>query len=245
MEKVTVTIITLNEEKNIERCLQSLRFADEIVVVDAFSSDGTLEICRKYTDKVFQEEWRGYGAQKNLCAAKAENRWILNIDADEVVSPACADEIREKLAAGDSHSVYCFPRKNYFGSRWVRFGGWFPDRISRLYDRERVSFSESRVHERLVPDVGRGNMNEAIEHYSFSGMEDYIARQNKYSTLFAEEKRQTGWQAGWSHLVLRPPFAFFKNYVLRQGFREGALGFFLALSSAFYTYLKYAKTREP
>lgn len=244
MEKISITIITRNEETNIERCLQSLQWADEIVVLDTFSSDRTVEICRKFTSKVFQEKWHGYGRQKNICASRTSHRWVLNIDADEVVSPECAEAIQNELQNGPSHFVYRFPRKNFFGNRWVRFGGWYPDKISRLYDKTRVSFKESQVHEKLHPDDNSGVIQEPLLHYSYKGFEDYIDRQNRYSTLYAEEKAQSGWQANWTHLYLRPLMVFFKNFLARQGFREGFLGMFLALSTAFYTYLKYAKTRK-
>ncbi len=244
MEKISVTVITLNEEKNIERCLESLQWADEIVVLDSFSSDRTVEICRQYTEKVFQEKWQGFGKQKNLCASMASQKWVLNIDADEVVSPECARAIREELKNGPGHPLYRFPRKNFFNNRWVRYGGWYPDRISRFYDKTKVSFKESRVHEKLAPEEDCGFIGEPLLHYTYDGLADYMDRLNRYSTLFAEEKAQSGWTAGWTHLYLRPPLTFFKNFVVRQGFREGFLGMFLALSSAFYTYLKYAKTRK-
>lgn len=244
MEKISVTIITLNEEQNIKRCLQSLQWADEIVVLDTFSLDRTVEICKKFTDKVFQEKWHGYGQQKNLCASRTSYRWVLNIDADEVVSPECGEAIQRILKEGPNHPVYQFPRKNFFGHRWVRFGGWYPDNISRLYDKTRVSFKESQVHEKLDPDGDSGVIQKPLLHYSYQGFEDYIDRQNRYSTLYAEEKARAGWKANWTHLYLRPPLVFFKNFIVRQGFREGFLGMFLALSAAFYTYLKYAKTRK-
>ncbi len=244
MEKISVTVITLNEGKNIERCLKSLQWANEIVVLDSFSSDRTVEICRKYTEKVFQEKWQGYGRQKNLCADRTSHNWVLNIDADEVVSPECAKAIQVELKNGPGHPLYQFPRKNFFGDRWVRFGGWYPDKISRLYDKTKISFKESKVHEKLTPDNDSGLIGEPLLHYSYEGLTDYMDRLNRYSTLFAEEKGQSGWTAGCSHLYLRPPLTFFKNFIVRQGFRDGFLGMFLALSAAFYTYLKYAKTRK-
>jgi len=244
MEKISVTVITLNEEEKIERCLKNLQWADEIVIMDSFSSDRTVEICRKYTEKVFQEKWRGYGKQKNLCASRTSHRWVLNIDADEVVSPECARAIQRELKSEPRHPLYQFPRKNFFGNRWVRFGGWYPDKISRLYDKTKVSFKEARVHEKLFPDDDSGLIDGPLLHYSYDGLADYMDRLNRYSTLFAEEKGQFGWTASWTHLYLRPPLAFFKNFIVRQGFREGFLGMFLALSAAFYTYLKYAKTRK-
>ncbi len=244
MNKITVTIITKNEEKNIERCLKSILWADEIVVVDTFSIDRTVSICREFTDKVFQESWLGYGVQKNLCASKASNRWILNVDADEVISTECAVEIKKLLSGQPELPLYRFPRKNFIADRWVRYAGWYPDLISRLYDREKVSFSESLVHERLMPDEKGGLIDQPILHYSFDGIEDYVERQNRYSSLYAEEKKRLNWEANWTHLYLRPVWAFFKTYFFRQGFREGFLGIFLALAVMSYTYLKYAKTRS-
>lgn len=244
MQKISITIITHNEEKNIERCLDSLKWADEIVVVDSFSDDRTVEICRRYTDRVYQEKWSNFGRQKNLCAAKASHRWVLNLDADEAVSPECASEIRRELEVGPSCPVYSLPRKNYFGRRWVRHAGWYPDRIARFYDKTRVSFTEPFVHEKLSPADEMGEFHHPLLHYSYAGMEDYIARQNRYSTLVAREKAEQGRVATCADLCLRPLWAFMKSYVFQQGFREGFLGLFLAVATAFYTFLKYAKTRS-
>jgi len=244
MEKVSITVITYNEEKSIERCLNSLTWADEIVVLDSFSTDQTVTLCRKYTPHVYQEPWQGYGKQKNLCAARASHRWVLNVDADEVVSPECAGEIRRELEKGPDFPLYSFPRKNFFGGRWVRYGGWYPDRISRLYDKTRVSFSEPPVHEKLVPDTRMGRLQGPLLHYSYQGMDDYIARQNHYSTLYSRNLLQSGRRVTWADLYVRPPAAFLKIYLVKQGFREGFLGVFLAFSAAFYTFLKYAKARS-
>ena len=242
MEKISVTIITKNEEKNIGRCLKSLQWVDEIIVVDTNSDDKTVEICKQYTDHVFNENWHGYGKQKNICAAKAQNRWILNIDSDEVVTPELAEEIQKIQKEGPKYPVYHLPRKNYFGDRWVRFGGWYPDRILRLYDKEKVSFSETQVHERLTPDENSGSFKCPLTHYSYRDHEDYIQRQDRYSTLYAQEKIVNGFRANWTHLYLRPSFSFFKNFIINQGFRDGYLGLFLAKNAANYTYQKYAKT---
>ena len=244
MEKLSVTIITKNEEKNIARCLESVKWADEIIVLDTSSTDRTVEICRQFTDQVFCVDWHGYGKQKNLCAGRTSNNWVLNIDSDEEISSEGAEEIQAVLRGDSKYTVYQFPRKNFFAQRWVSYGGWYPDQTSRLYDKTQVSFTESQVHEKLVPNENVGSLKNAILHYSYSGMGDYIDRQNHYSTLYASEKIGRGFRPGWSHLILRPPLAFFKNYIVRQGFRDGFLGFFLAISFAFYTFLKYAKTKS-
>jgi glycosyltransferase involved in cell wall biosynthesis len=244
MKKLSVAIITKNEEKNIERCLESVKWADEIIVLDNHSTDRTVEICRKFTDHVFCVDWHGYGKQKNMCADRASHEWVLNIDSDEEISSEGAEEIREVLRGEPKHPVYDFPRKNFFAQRWVRYGGWYPDRISRLYDKTQVRFLDTQVHEKLVPDENVGGLSHPILHYSFTGMEDYIERQNRYSTLYAQEKLSSGFKVTWSHLVLRPPAAFLKNYFIFQGFRDGFLGLFLASAFAFYTFLKYAKTKN-
>lgn len=244
MEKLSVTIITRNEEKNIARCLESVKWADEIIILDTHSTDRTVEICRQFTDKVFSVDWNGYGKQKNLCADRASNNWILNIDADEEIIAEGAKEIQSVLCSESKHPLYKIPRKNYFAQRWVRYGGWYPDRTARLYDKTQVSFTESQVHEKLVPEDNLGDLQTPIRHYSFSDMEDYVQRQNRYSTLYAREKVGQGFRAGWLHVVLRPPAAFIKKYFFQMGFRDGFLGLFLALAFAFYTFLKYAKTRS-
>lgn len=244
VEKISVTIITLNEERNIERCLESVKWADEIVVLDGYSQDRTVEVCRRFTDRIYRESWNGFGKQKNLCASKASHRWILNIDADEVVSPDCAEAIRRELDKGPAHAVYRFPRKNFFGNRWVRHGGWYPDRIARFYDKTRVAFTETLVHEKLSPETDAGVFDHPLEHYSYRDISDYVSRQNRYSTLAAQEMVQKGKTATCLDLCLRPPLAFMKFYFLQQGFREGFLGFSLAVCAGFYTFLKYAKTRS-
>ncbi len=247
MEKLSVTIITRNEEENIARCLESVKWADEIIVLDSHSTDRTVEICRQFTDQVFCVDWHGFGKQKNLCADRANHDWILNIDADEEISPEGAEEIKavlQRQGEPDECYLYDFPRKNFFAQRWVRYGGWYPDRIFRLYDKRRVSFTESQVHEKLTPDESSGSLHHSILHYSFSGMADYVDRQNRYSTLYAQEKTRAGFRAGWSHLILRPPASFIKNYFVRQGFRDGFLWLFIAIAIAFYTFLKYAKTKN-
>ncbi len=243
-EKISVIIIAYNEEKNIQRCLESVKWADEIVVVDGFSDDRTEEICREYTERVFQAKWNGFGKQKNLCAEKSSYKWVLNIDSDEVVSPELADEVRNLLSKEPKFPLYKVPRKNYFGSRWVRHGGWYPDHIARLYDKTQIAFSENLVHEGLTPGDRHGFLKSPLEHYSFRDMADYVERQNRYSSLSAEQNSSNGKEASWIDLVAKPPLAFIKTYFLKQGFREGFLGFFLAISASYYTFLKYAKTRK-
>jgi glycosyltransferase involved in cell wall biosynthesis len=244
MTKLSVTIITYNEEKNIRECLDSVRWADEIVVLDSHSTDRTEGICKEYTDKIFQNEWLGYGRQKNLCAERAENDWIFNVDADEVVTPELKAELMEFLSSSPPFSAYLMPRRNYFGDRWIRYGGWYPDYIVRVYNKRKARFNHSDVHESVQVSDRPGILRGTIKHYTYNNLRDYISRQNRYSSLSAEDMAREGRGVYWYDLSLRPIFAFIKIYVLRMGFREGGLGFILSIGHSFYTFLKYAKLWE-
>lgn len=244
MEKLSATVITYNEEPRIARCLESLRWADEIVVVDSGSTDGTVEVCRGYTDCIFRRPWDGYGAQKNFSSARASHDWVLNLDADEEVSPALREEIRSTLRGGPRCGGYRMPRRNYFGGRWIRRCGWYPDYTLRLFDRRRARFRERLVHEAVSTAAPVGTLRGVIEHYTYDGMSDYIDRLNRYSSLAAEELVREGRPLGVHRLYLDPLGAFLKTYVLRRGFLEGELGLSIALGSAYYAFAKYFKARR-
>ncbi|HHL39515.1 MAG TPA: glycosyltransferase family 2 protein [Deltaproteobacteria bacterium] len=246
MEGLSVTIITLNEEEDIGACLDSVAWADEVIVSDSGSTDRTVEICRERGARVWRDRWLGYGAQKNLCQSRASHRWILNVDADERVTP----ELREEIAAvlrGDRGGFdgYYIPRRNYFGRRWVRRCGWYPDHTLRLYRKDRGAYAEENApHESVVVEGRAGYLDGALEHYSYSDVSDYIRRLDRYSTAAARDLHGRGRRAGLVDLALRPPLAFLKSYVLRLGFLEGALGLTLARLAAAYTHAKYAKLLE-
>lgn len=240
---ISVTIITLNEESNIGACLESLEFADEIVVVDSGSSDRTAEICRAHSRVSFhQHDWLGFGRQKNLAARLASNDWIFNIDADERVSP----RLKESIARVDPAAASCYrvARENYFGARWIRRCGWYPDYNKRLYDRRECSFSERSVHESLVCPGRPGLLQGNLVHKTYSGVSDYLKRMDRYSTLAAEELVKAGKRPGVAQLLLKPFFTFFKMYLLKLGFREGYTGFLLSMLYSHYTFYKYGKAIE-
>jgi len=243
MEKLSATVIAYNEGPRIARCLESLTWADEIVVVDALSQDDTVEVCRRYTDRIFCQPWQGYGCQKNYSCERASHHWILNLDADEVVSPELKTEIQRTL--GDpSHSIYRMPRRNYFAGRWIRRCGWYPDYTIRLFDRRRARFNERLVHESVSASGPIGTLQGAIEHFTYESLADYIDRLNRYSTLAAEEMVREGKPARQYRLYLDPLGAFLKTYLLRWGFLEGELGLSIALGTAYYTFAKYFKARR-
>lgn len=241
--KLTATIITRDEEKNIGDCLASLNFADEIIVIDSGSTDNTEEICRTHPKvRFFYQEWQGYGKQKNIAASKAKYDWILNLDADERVST----QLRSSIEAADrsSFSVARFARQNYFGNRWIRYCGWYPDYTFRLYDRQRCRFSERLVHESLEHDGRFVTLSGNLLHYTYADIADYLRRMDTYSTLSARELYNTDRTAGTGALLFRPCATFVKMYLLRKGFLEGFTGLVLSLLYAQYTFCKYAKLAE-
>jgi (heptosyl)LPS beta-1,4-glucosyltransferase len=241
--KITATIITRNEESFIGECLASLDFADEIVVVDSGSTDRTAEICRAHARVRFhQNAWPGYGVQKNLAASLAANDWIFNIDADERVSPG----LRESLSRVDPAGAPCYKvaRENYFGGRWIRRCGWYPDFNKRLYDRRECAFSEKVVHESLECRGKIGTLQGNLVHKTYTGVSDYLKRMELYSGLAAQELVKAGKRPGLLHLVFKPFFTFCKMYFLKLGFLEGYTGFLLSMLYSHYTFYKYGKAIE-
>jgi len=240
---ISATIITLNEEKNIGDCLASLDFVDEIIVLDSGSSDQTEELCRAYPKvRFYHQEWLGYGRQKNRAAELARHDLILNIDADERVSP----QLRHSIEQFDNRSSTAarMARENYFGRRWIRYCGWYPDYSIRLYDRRTSSFSERAVHESLQAAGTVATLAGNLVHYTYDGVGDYLERMDRYSTLAAEEYHRAGKTAGLLQMLLKPFATFIKMYLLRRGFLDGRAGLVLSLLYAVYTFCKYAKLSE-
>jgi glycosyltransferase involved in cell wall biosynthesis len=243
MNTISATIITLNEERNISECLASLDFVDEIVVVDSGSSDSTENLCRANPKVRFiSHSWEGYGRQKNFAAGQAANDWILNVDADERVS----SELRSSIttAAPDTASAFRMSRENYFGKRWIKNCGWYPDYTTRLYDRRKSAFSERTVHESLVCPEQAATLDGNLRHYTYDGIEDYLRRMVRYSRLAAEQLVNEGGRPRLSTLIVKPLATFVRMYFLRQGFREGEAGLTLSLLYAIYTFCKYSFARE-
>ncbi|MBI5644197.1 MAG: glycosyltransferase family 2 protein [Deltaproteobacteria bacterium] len=243
MEKISVTIIALNEERNIRDCLESVKWADEILVSDSGSTDRTAEICREYGANVTTEEWLGFGRQKNLCGDRARNRWILNIDADERVTPELKEEIERAVKSGDKAGYYV-PRRNYFGDKWVRRCGWYPDFTLRLYRKDSGRFIDRYVHESVAVNGPRGYLKNPLIHRTYKDVSDYLTRMQRYSTLAAEEMLNQGKNAGFIDILFRPVYTFLKMYILKRGFLDGSTGVILSTLYASYTLAKYAKLWE-
>ncbi|MBI1913003.1 MAG: glycosyltransferase family 2 protein [Deltaproteobacteria bacterium] len=243
MEKISVTIIVLNEESNIRDCLESVKWADEILVSDSGSTDRTVEICREYGATVFNDLWLGFGRQKNLVGDRAKNLWVLNIDADERITPELRVEIETALEKTDKAGFY-IPRKNYFGDRWIRHCGWYPDYNLRLYRKDTGRFVDRYVHEAVAVNGPKAHLKNPMVHRTYKDVSDYLARMQKYSTLAAEEMLNSGKNAGFLDIIFRPPFTFFKMFILKRGFLEGTAGVILSILYSSYTLAKYAKLWE-
>ncbi|MGA1863100.1 glycosyltransferase family 2 protein [Deferribacter thermophilus] len=248
MRKISATIITYNEEDNIERCLKSLDFADEIIVVDSGSKDKTIEIAKKYTDKIYFKDFNGYGEQKNYAASMARNDLIFSIDADEEVSDDLKKYLLENLEVvfSKGFSAIAVPRRTYYLGKFIKNSGWYPDYKVRIYDKNKCYWDNKKVHEALncegkVFYVPKGK---DLYHYSYKNISDHINKVNKYTSLFASENKDMGFISISFKLLMKPMLKFFKMYFLKYGFLEGYRGFIIAIIGSFYEFLKYAKILE-
>jgi glycosyltransferase involved in cell wall biosynthesis len=234
--KLSAIIVTRNEEKNIERCLSSIKWLDEIVIVDQSSSDDTVNICRRYTDKVFVVPNKGFcEPDRALAASKSSNDWLLYMDADEVVSDALKKEIEELLAKGPAYASYYIPRKNIFLGRWIRGSGWYPGYVLRLFRKESVKFLDD-IHTNPVPLAGYGYLKEHIIHYTCENLNEYITKIGRYSSVaaaqaFAGGARVNVWNFPVKILVL-PIIYFTHRFILKMGLRDGVQGFLIASLTA-------------
>jgi (heptosyl)LPS beta-1,4-glucosyltransferase len=242
---ISAILITKNEENNIRDCLASLVFAEEIVVVDSGSTDGTEEISRSDPRvRWYPEKWKGFGPQKNSALDKAGGPWVFSIDADERVTEELAREIAGLDLSSSPVDGYRVARRSYFGRRWVRHGGWYPDYTIRLWRKGKGRFADRSVHEVVRVSGPVGTLRGDLLHFTYRDAADFLERMERYATLGAEEMRKEGKRATTLDLALRPPFTFLKMYLIRRGFMDGALGFRLASLYARYTYAKYAKLRD-
>ena len=244
-ETLSVCVITYNEADNISECLESVRWADEIIVVDSNSTDKTVEIARRFTDKVLLREWPGHVAQKNFAADQAGCDWILAVDADERVSTALRDEILQVLKKRDRGQIgFCFPRKNHYLGRWWTHGGWYPDLKLRLWRRGRGRWGGNDPHDHVVLQGLPGRLSGDLLHYSYRSITDHVVRMNSYSTIAARAKEEKEVRYHLLDLLVRPPWRFFRMYLLKSAWRDGIAGLTIAGIESFYVFLKYAKLWE-
>jgi glycosyltransferase involved in cell wall biosynthesis len=241
---LSVTIITLNEEWNLRPCLESVRFADEIILVDSGSRDLTLSIAKEFKTQVFQEPWKGFAGQKNSAQDKARGPWILNIDADERVTEELRLEIQKVLQEDPPVAGFRMPRKNFFCGQWIRHGGWYPNYQLRLYKKEAGKFAPREVHEQVEVKGPVGTLNSPLEHYTYHSISDYFKRMDRYSDLSARQYLKEGRRIGWPAIVARSWFTFFQMWILKRGCLDGVNGLLLSVLYSQYTFIKYAKLKE-
>jgi glycosyltransferase involved in cell wall biosynthesis len=242
--KISVYIITYNNERTVERALKSVTWADEIVVVDSFSMDKTVEICRKFTDKVFQRKWPGHRDQYQYAADLTTHPWIMFVDADEEISWELAEEIRKELNAREEEQEGFFVyRRTYYLGRWIRYGGWYPDGEIRLYRRSRGRW-EDGLHAKLVVEGKVRTLKHQYLHYTYRDISDQIQTIDRYSRFAAGDLCQKGEKFSLFKLLFHPLFRFLKEYLFKLGFRDGLPGLIIVVSTMYYVFIKYAKLWE-
>jgi glycosyltransferase involved in cell wall biosynthesis len=243
--RLSVVVVTLDEADRIRACLESVTWADELIVVDAESSDKTAAVARELTDHVFVRPWPGFAAQKNFGLEQAHGEWILSLDADEIVSPRLRAEITGIVEGGGTHAGYAVPRRNVYWGRWIRHGGLYPDWQVRLFRRGRGRFAERSVHESVTVDGSVGRLSGHLEHRSYRDVADFLERADRYSTLAAGEWLAAGRGCRpFVDLALRPVARFLGMYVGRAGFLDGWRGFLLAVLYGYYVLMRSAKVWE-
>lgn len=241
---LSVTIISKNEEANIARAIESVRWADDVVVVDSGSTDRTVEIAKGLGARVISNPWPGYGQQKNFAAKQAKHDWILNIDADESVPPELADEIKRKLGVNGACG-FRLPRKTFYLGHWIRYGGWYPNYLVRLADRRKASWSEPEVHEELRVDGEVGTLDHPLHHAAFPSIREQVLTNLRYAELGSRNLRQAGCRPSVLKLWLKPVGKFFECFILKRGFLDGVPGFIISFNAAHSMFMKYAFLLEP
>lgn len=240
---LSAVVITKNEEKQIARCLASLSFCDEIILVDSGSTDQTCLIAEKMNAKVVSRSWSGYAAQKNYGNSLAKGKWILSVDADEEISPQLRLEILGALKQ-ESFQAYSVPRRTIHSGQWIKYGGWYPNRLVRLFEKEKARWVDEEVHEFLKVDGVTGQLNSDIYHYSFDSLTDQADRNNHYSSLGAQALHRKGIRFSLAKLLLKPSLKFLETFALKRGFLDGFRGYFISVMAAHSVFLKWAKLWE-
>ncbi len=247
MVPLSVVIITLNEERNIGRCLESVKdIADEVIVVDSNSTDATIDIARKYGAKVVLQPFLGYGAQKNFAAQQASHDWILSLDADEALSP----ELRESILSARNntqHDAYELARLTNYCGKWIKHCGWYPDKKTRLFNRTKGAWSASQIHEQWhLHDTSKpvGRLSGDLLHYSYYTIADHVSVITKFTEISAREAAEKGKDCSLAKIILAPGWTFFSQYIIRLGILDGYYGYVVCKLSAYATLVKYLKIRQ-
>ena len=241
---ISGVVICFNERENIARCLESLAFCDEIVVVDSGSTDGTREIAARYTDRIIEQPFLGYVKQKNFALEQARNDWVISLDADEALSPELVAEIRAELAGVDAPVGLQLDRVTWFLGVWHERGDWHPDWQLRVFPRSRARWIGREPHDRISLDAPVRRLRGRLCHWNYRDLSDHIQTIDRFSGHQAQAMYEEGLRCGLFDLLIRPLARFFKGYLLRQGFRMGVPGLIVSISSAYYVFMKYARLWE-
>ncbi len=243
MAKLSVMILTKNEESCIESCLESVQWADEIIVLDDGSTDKTVEIIKKYNAKIFFRKMEVEGKHRNWGYAQARNRWVLSLDADEVVTPELKVEIQQAVES-DAFAAYSIPLRNFIGNYWVKYGGWYPASKVRLFQKDKFRYEEVGVHPRAFIDGACGHLKSDIIHRGYPDLEHFLNSINRQSTLEATKWIETGRKMTLFWASWRAVDRFFRRYFRKQGYKDGGYGFIIAFFDTFYQIISYAKFKE-
>jgi len=242
--KITVTIRTFNEERNIRDCLESVKWADEIVVVDSKSTDATVAIAREYTDRVISQEWLGHIGQSQFATDRASHTWVLHMDADERVTPELRDEILGLDLANSPYDAYEVPRYHFFLQRWIRHSAWYPDHKIRLFRKDRCRWGGYAPHDVVKVPGKLGRLRNDITHFIYADLAHFAATKNSYSTLTAADHYRNGRRAHLTDITIRPVYAFIYRYFFRLGILDGMAGFAISVMESHAVFMKYLKLYE-
>jgi len=243
--KISVVVIGYNDEANIRACLDSVRWADEIIFVDSFSTDATTTIAAEFTNKVFQHKFEGFGKLRNDAVAHAANDWIFSLDTDERATPEIRKEICELLTHNPKAPAYFVPRQNFFLGRWIKHCGWYPDyRQPQLFNRNLMRYREEAVHEGFIADGPVGHLREHVIQIPFRNIKQFLGKMDRYSDLMAQRLVEKKRKFRAHQLITHPAFTFVKMYFLRRGFLDGLQGFILSGLYTYYTFIKYVRLWE-
>jgi glycosyltransferase involved in cell wall biosynthesis len=241
---LTAIVTTLNEARQIERCLGRLAFADEVLVVDSFSTDDTVELARRHGARVLQHEYVSPAAQKNWAIPQAAHEWVLIVDADELVTDELAAEIRETIGRADARTGYEIKRRNFFLGREIRRSGWQNDWVLRLFRRDRGRYLDRQIHEVLAVEGSTGRLAGRLAHHPYRSLDDYWRKLRRYADWNAIEARRRGARVSPTHMMVHPPLRFLKAYLVQGGIFDGAHGLVVSLLTAVYAAAKDARIWE-
>ncbi|WP_083189943.1 glycosyltransferase family 2 protein [Orenia metallireducens] len=241
MISLSALVLTYNEEENITECLKSIDWIEDIVVVDSYSQDKTLELAKEYTNRIYQRKFDDFASQRNFGLDQIDSEWVLAIDADERVTRELRDEIIAKLKNANAEG-YKIPRKNYFLGKWIKYCGWYPDYTLRLFK----SHNRYRglVHEGVDIEGKIDKLHNDFIHYTYRDLSHYLSKINQYTSLDAEKKYKAGKKKGIAYIILRPIAEFIKKFIIKKGFLLGVSGLIVSVLSSYYQFLKYIKLWE-